>query len=126
MKDTKAKVKTGRYGEDAACRYLESLGYITLTRNYKVRGGEIDIIMLHDGCAVFVEVKTRHGTNYGTAAEAVDSDKVSKMCTAAERYLYENSDDPRLCDIAVRFDVVEVYLDSRKTYINHIKAIDIN
>lgn len=121
-----SRQKIGKCGEDAACRHLESLGCEILARNYKVRGGEIDIIMLHEGYVVFVEVKTRHGTNYGTAAEAVDSKKVSRMCTAAERYLYENSGDPRLCGLAVRFDVVEIYIDSRKKRINHIKAIDIN
>ncbi|MBR5528758.1 MAG: YraN family protein [Clostridia bacterium] len=126
MNDTKAKVKFGRQGEDLACAYLEALGYTVLSRNYKVRGGEVDIILSHGNCVVFAEVKTRHGANCGNAAEAVDSKKIQRLCTAAERYLYEKAEDLAVKDRSVRFDVVEVYINSQETQINHIKSIDIN
>ena len=112
----------GTLGEDAACTYFEQNGYTVLHRNYKVRGGEIDIIADDNGTVVFAEVKTRSSNKYGSAAEAVDAKKISRMCVAAERYIFEHG----LQNSAVRFDVIEVYTNSPKPLLNHIKCIDIN
>lgn len=122
MKDISSKHTLGREGEKIACEHLEKQGHKLLCRNYKVRGGEIDIITLDGDTLVFSEVKTRSGKKCGNAAEAVDSKKISRMCVAAERYIYEQN----LNNKAVRFDVIEVYAASQKMLVNHIKGIDIN
>ncbi len=49
----------GRFGENAVAYYLEKKGYRILKRNYRVKGGELDIIAEKDGVVAFVEVKTR-------------------------------------------------------------------
>ncbi len=46
----------GNYGEDLACAYLQKLGYKILERNYRIRGGEIDIVARGGGTFVFLGV----------------------------------------------------------------------
>jgi hypothetical protein len=60
------RVDTGRRGEQVATRHLKRCGYIILARNYRAAGAEIDIIALDDSTLVFVEVKFRSGSGYGT------------------------------------------------------------
>ena len=46
--------------ETRALRYLEQQGMILVARNYRCRGGEIDLIMRDlSGTLVFVEVRAR-------------------------------------------------------------------
>ena len=65
----------GDQGESCAADYLRQKGYHILTRNYRTRVGEIDIIADDHGTKVFIEVKTRSGVYYGTPAEAVNYGK---------------------------------------------------
>ena len=110
----------GDFGEDAACRYLESENIKVLKRNYRERGGEIDIIAKDGNTIVFAEVKTRISQNYGTPAEFVGYKKQEKIIKTAVSYLGSE-------DIDMRFDVVEVMYkkDGENlfvTEINHIKG----
>jgi len=54
-----SKVTTGRAAEMQAAEYLMNLGYTIITRNYQIRGGEIDLIALDGDELVFVEVRWR-------------------------------------------------------------------
>ncbi len=61
----------GRKGESAAACYLEGKGYRIIARHASVRAGEIDLIARDpDGILVFVEVKTRRSSRFGTSLEA--------------------------------------------------------
>jgi putative endonuclease len=53
------KTQKGKFFEDRAVRYLESIGYKVLHRNYRSKHGEIDIIDESENVIVFVEVKGR-------------------------------------------------------------------
>ncbi|OQB13383.1 MAG: hypothetical protein BWY15_01847 [Firmicutes bacterium ADurb.Bin193] len=110
----------GRYGEDAAVRYLKRRGYRIIERNYTVQGGEIDIIAQKGVNTVFVEVKTRSGDGYGSPAEAVTYIKKQRMKKAATVFLQKEG------DCFVRFDVVEVYgsFDGKKFKKEHINHIE--
>ena len=55
----KSKVTAGRAAEERAAEYLMNLGYTIITRNYQIRGGEIDLIALDEDQLVFVEVRWR-------------------------------------------------------------------
>lgn len=96
--------KTGKMGEEAAMRYLESLGYRILETNYRDRLGEADIIAFDDTTLVFVEVKTRKSTCYGTPGEAVDGAKQKRLTRIALSYTARN----KVLHRQIRFDVVEV------------------
>lgn len=96
----------GAYGERVAADFLRRHGYKVLTRNYKITGGEIDLVCRHGDVLVFVEVKTRAGSDLVRPAEAIDERKENALRLAARRYLELLSRE----DINYRFDAVEVRL----------------
>lgn len=69
----------GRAGEDRAARYLFGLGYEILDRNWRTRGGELDLLARDGGHLVVVEVKTRRGEAFGHPFEAVDARKRQRL-----------------------------------------------
>ncbi|MFP5299074.1 MAG: YraN family protein, partial [Actinomycetota bacterium] len=60
----------GRSGEDLAAAFYERQGF-TVSRNYRCREGEIDLIAARGSLVVFCEVKTRSTDYFGLPAEAV-------------------------------------------------------
>lgn len=75
-------------GENAACEYLVKKGYKILERNFRKGYGEIDIIALHNRTLVFVEVKTRTTSSYGTPFDSISSHKLRILRKTAEYYAY--------------------------------------
>ena len=94
----------GAAGERAAEAYLLAHGAVLRARNYSCKEGEIDLIVEIDGRIVFVEVKRRSSTRFGTPAQAVDLRKQAHIARAAADYLKAQG----LADRSLRFDVVEV------------------
>ena len=76
-----------------------------MERNFRTKGGEIDLVMRADDTLVFVEVRFRAGTGYGSAAETVNRAKQRRLIRAATAYLSTRRVDPKL---ACRFDVIGV------------------
>jgi putative endonuclease len=99
----------GRLGEDLAHRLLRKRGFTVVARNYRPPsgGGEIDLIAYDAGKLVFVEVKTRAGTDFGSPEDAVDQEKRTFIERAARDYARRSEVDWN----EVRFDVVNVVLD---------------
>ncbi len=91
----------GRAGEDRAVAFLKKQGYTVVQRNVRVPGGEIDVICTERGTIVFVEVKTRSGSRFGSAVGAVDAKKRAKLRALAADYLQIVAPAAR-----ARFDVV--------------------
>jgi len=80
----------GRRGENAAVRYLESLGWRVLERNWRCADGELDIVA-HDGRRhVVCEVKTRRSKAYGDPAEAITISKALRLRRLAGRWAREH------------------------------------
>ena len=65
------KRQIGDKGEELAEKYLKNHGWRIVSRNFSVRGGEIDIIGYRFGVLVYFEVKTRKDDSYGRPSEAV-------------------------------------------------------
>ena len=118
-KQTSSRQKTlGQRGEDVAAKFLEEHGYTIVSRNFRIRSAEIDIVAQIDGVIVFVEVKARSNVRHGLPAEAVTFRKQKKIIEAASVFLQ----DENFCDCACRFDVVEIFFDGgRVEGINHIE-----
>ena len=108
----------GKTGEEIATQYLIENGYKLIIRNFRCIQGEIDIIAKDKDEIVFIEVKTRKNTNYGTPVDAVDKRKQKHILNACKYYIYINKLEKR----KIRFDVIEIY-KKEKFYINHIKNI---
>ncbi|MEE5992014.1 MAG: YraN family protein [Oscillospiraceae bacterium] len=80
------KHELGAMGELAVAYYLEALGYQILHRNFRIRGGEIDIIASKGDTISFVEVKTRRLGAVVSGLEAVDSRKQFLIIRTAHAY----------------------------------------
>ena len=81
------KSEIGKIGEDYVCSYLEKSGYTIVSRNYRIKGGEIDIIARYNGVIIFLEVKFLTTSVYGSPLEAVNWRKQSQIRKVAQFYL---------------------------------------
>jgi putative endonuclease len=82
--------RLGKFGEERAAEYLQTLGYKIIGRNIKTCFGEIDIICRDRRKLLFVEVKTRASNRFGSAIEAISSRKKKQLKRLAEAYLQQN------------------------------------
>ncbi len=105
-----AKKILGKKGEDRAAQFLKKQGYKILERNYSTPQGEIDLIALHRGEVVFVEVKTRTNEAYGAPELAVNPRKQQRMVKAALGYIKYK----KLHQVQCRFDVVAISAAAEK------------
>ncbi|AXQ28179.1 YraN family protein [Solimonas sp. K1W22B-7] len=94
---------TGAEAEDLALRLLQKRGLKLLQRNYRCRGGELDLVMLHGDTLAVIEVRSRSNPGYGTAAESVDARKQRRIVLATQMFLVTH---PGHGNRPVRFDVV--------------------
>ena len=83
--------------------YLIDNNYVILERNYQTKTGEIDIIAKDDNCIVFIEVKFRSSSRYGSSLDAVNYRKQQTIRHVARIYL---STRYKSLDIPCRFDVI--------------------
>jgi putative endonuclease len=113
---TRSKLDQGNRGEQFAVEFLVSQGFKIIDRNFRIRGGEIDIIAIDpstrsgpDGTdtLVFIEVKTRSSGDYGTPLEAIGYYKMRALIKATQFYKMKH---PRLPDL-LRIDAVSVLLN---------------
>jgi len=107
----------GQAAEQLAMQFLHHQGLVTVARNVRWRGGEIDLICLDGETLVFVEVRLRSNTRFGGAAESISSDKRRRVITTAQWWLngLGRSHADRVC----RFDAL--LLDRPEE--NHIRWI---
>ncbi len=127
--------EVGKLGERLAENFLRRKGVAILARNYSVYGGEIDLVGFRRGVLLFVEVKTRTGTTWGTGAEAMGEEKLRRVEKAAKAFLHTHAPYGKLSVPFwfgtwmprrirhTRVDGVEVYLhpDGTPKSINHIE-----
>jgi len=95
---------SGQAAEDAALQYLQGQGLCLIARNARFRVGELDLIMQDQTTIVFVEVRWRGPSVFGSAAASVDWRKQQRIIRAAQLWLAFNSKGLPAC----RFDVVAV------------------
>lgn len=102
---TSTQQHIGSSGERRAQQYLAERQMSLVTANYRCRYGEIDLIMRHGDCLVFVEVKQRKHARFGSPLEMVTLGKQTKLRRAAEHYIIKNAISGHQ---AMRFDVVGI------------------
>ncbi len=91
----------GAQAEQWAADFLQRQGLKPVTRNYRSRFGEIDLIMRDGAALVFVEVRQRSWTDFGGAAASIDHHKQQRLIRTAQHYLAQLARTP-----PCRFDVV--------------------
>jgi putative endonuclease len=114
-------LRTGRWGEEQAAKFLRARGLRILGRRVRVgRRDEIDLLAREKDCLVFVEVKTRRNEDFGSPASAVDRRKQRVLSRAALRYMTKLKEKPPY----YRFDIVEVVgrRDEEGPTVRHLPA----
>jgi putative endonuclease len=107
------KIQQGKRGEQFAVEFLTSNGFMVIDRNFRIRGGEIDIIAIEtdsktdEQTLVFVEVKTRSSSNFGDPLEAIGYYKMRALIKATQFYKLKH---PKLPDL-MRIDAVSVLVN---------------
>jgi len=98
-----AQQRTGQNGEDDALKFLLRQGLSLQGRNFRCKGGEIDLLMMDRDTLVFVEVRKRAKSQFGGAADSVGTAKQRRLIIAAQVYLQRYKMPP-----PCRFDVIAI------------------
>lgn len=115
------KTLLGKYGEDLAVGFLKKQGYVILDRNFRIRGGEIDIIAIDGKVVVYVEVKTRSSHQFGRPEESVTHSKLRFLERASKFYRASHNNLPQ----QERIDVIAIDLSESKPQIRLIENASI-
>ena len=94
----------GKRGEDLAADYLAGAGLVVLSRNWRCRDGELDLVATDGERLIVCEVKTRSGTGYGEPSEGVTPAKAARIRRVAAAWLRTY----RVGWCEIRFDIVAV------------------
>lgn len=111
-------ITLGARGEEIAVAYLKGRKFTIVERNFRCKGGEVDIVARDTNTLVFVEVKTRRTLSFGPPQASVTPFKQRQISKAALTWLAKN----RLHGAAARFDVIAIVLrDYQVPQIDHIR-----
>ncbi len=103
----------GAAGEEVAARHLVARGLRVLARNFRVKGGEIDLVCRDGHTTVFVEVRKRASTNFGGAAHSITSAKRQRLILAARHWLARHGEgDCRFDCVLIDGDRLEWLTDA--------------
>jgi putative endonuclease len=94
----------GAAAEALAAEFLRARGLTIVARNYRCRGGEIDLIARDGDTLIFVEVRLRSDAAFGGAAESITAAKKKRLRFAASHYLSRLSQMSR--EPPCRFDAI--------------------
>lgn len=95
----------GLEAEKLAATFLTNNGLKLVTQNYHCRYGEIDLVMKEAVTLVFVEVRLRSNSQFGTAGASITVKKQQKLIATAQHFL-QNHDSAKHRDSACRFDAI--------------------
>ncbi|MFD7627551.1 YraN family protein [Streptomyces sp. NPDC059851] len=116
-----ARQALGRYGEDLAARRLAEAGMTVIARNWRCRGGEIDIVARDGDALVVCEVKTRREGCFEHPMAAVRPGKAERLRRLAGRWLTDHGGPP---PGGVRIDLVGVLLPRRGApVVEHVRGV---
>lgn len=118
MRSDHSSHATGLQAEELALRYLEDRGLRRVERNFSSRRGEIDLVMQDRDTLVFIEVRFRRDSRFGSAAESVTSRKQQRIVKAASHFLCSKK---QWRDHPCRFDVLAISGGSERQKIDWIR-----
>lgn len=94
----------GRIGENVAFSHLTDRGIVVLSRNWRSRDGELDLVGTDRERLIVCEVKTRSGDGYGAPQDAITPTKIERIRKLTLQWMATY----HLYWCEVRFDVVAV------------------
>ncbi len=101
----KRSVTPGEQAEIDAEKFLKKQGCKILARNFLCKGGELDIIALHKGVIIFVEVRLRTNLKFGGAAQSISQTKQRRLKLAAQVWL-QSTNGQNFINTPKRFDAI--------------------
>jgi len=87
-----SKNNAGLEAEKLAATFLINHGLKLVTQNYHCRYGEIDLIMKDANNLVFVDVRLRSNSAFGSAGASITPQKQQKLIATAQHYLQQHGD----------------------------------
>ena len=96
---------TGNAGEEKAAQYLENQGYSIIERNFRTKGGEVDIIAFKNDTIVFVEVKTLPNGTIDMIQRELNYQKRQRIIKTSKRFLLKHR---QYSNSYIRFDVIVI------------------
>jgi putative endonuclease len=107
-------VRLGELGEREALKFLKERGYHIVARNYRWRGGEIDIIARDGDHLAFIEVKTRSDEEFSPVGEVLTPEKRARLIRTAQHYIvrYRPQVDLRFDVVTIVGGEVQIYKDA--------------
>lgn len=115
-----AQQSARHWAEEVARRHLEQGGWHTLACNYRLRGGEIDLVMEQGDTVVFVEVRQRRSARFGYPAETIDRRKLQRLRSTAQHFLVFELKRPAA---RWRLDAVLLLGDEHSYRLQHIEDV---
>lgn len=112
--------KVGKLAENFAVVFLSQKGYKIIDRNFRSRFGEIDIIAVKNSKLVFVEVKARWNSKFGSPVEAVTPQKIWKISKTGEYYSLLHPESPK----GLRIEVVSLEIENGRVDKAEIIVVD--
>jgi putative endonuclease len=106
----------GNSGEDSAALFLENGGFLIIKKNFRTRGGEIDIIATQGEVLVFVEVKTSTKFPCDSLEYSIDRKKRERIIESSKYFLFQF---PEYEDYTIRYDII--FVSKRDCKVIHIK-----
>ncbi|MDI9358445.1 MAG: YraN family protein [Phycisphaerales bacterium] len=113
------KNELGKLGEDIACNWLLSEGYVVKNRNWRTAHCEVDIIASKNKIVHFFEVKTRTNITFGYPEESINQKKMNCLKKIAVAYLSSNTFFNQ-----VQFNAVAIILDYQSKNLLELKLIE--
>ena len=95
--------ENGRSGEEKAILFLRNAGYEIVDRNFRHRGGEVDIIAFINDTLVFVEVKTWSVYGLDALEQGMNKKKQQRIIETAKYFLLLHREYKYM---AIRFDII--------------------
>lgn len=124
MDPRKEKHAIGTLGEDYAAAYLQALGYEIIDNNFRIRGGEIDLVARipkdeyglkeEPPALLFIEVKTRTSETHGKGEDSFRWKKRVSFRRAIQAYLTKHFLEQGKLIPSYRKDFVDVTLGEKE------------
>ncbi len=108
----------GELGERIAARWLEQSGWRIVARRFKSGRRDIDVVAEREGVIAFVEVKARHGDEFGDPVEAVNRRKQRELVKSAQSWIDRHGRSGE----SYRFDVVGVLVRDQRVFVRHVPS----
>jgi len=105
MDKTLSRREIGFRYEMIARRYLEKAGLVFKEANVTLRSAEIDLIMRDQKTWVFVEVRFKRNSFFGSAADSINNKKQKRLRDAAAIWLSKRGSH---FNTSYRFDVFAI------------------